>query len=321
MKKGIYIYPFIFGLLYLGLGFAYRFDKMAICYGLFLFVAVGVICGIVNAYRERENRNRLLALMNDPGNIALYPEPRDITEKMYTDALKTLARLNNDLTLKAGEFDREKLDYYTMWVHQIKTPIAAAKLIMENSEFEDKGKLKMELFEIEQYVEMVLTSVRLFNAENDYVFNNVNVVDVVKGAVRKYAYVFIVKKLKMDLKDFELTAVGDEKWLSFVIEQILSNALKYTKEGGVTIYKRGESTLVIEDTGIGIREEDIPRVTQKGFTGFNGRLDKKATGIGLYLCDTILKRMNHSLTIESTVGVGTRVCIDLGTEKPQKYMD
>jgi len=123
-----------------------------------------------------------------------------------------------------------------------------------------------------------------------------------------------MKKISLDLQEMDTLVVTDEKWLVFVLKQILSNALKYTPAGRkISIYMdiNFVKTLVIEDTGIGISAEDLPRIMERGFTGYNGRMDKKATGIGLYLTRQILDRLNHEITIESVSGQGTKVYINL----------
>ena len=199
-------------------------------------------------------------------------------------------------------------DYYTLWAHQIKTPIAAMRLLLQE---ESRPELEGELLKIEQYVEMVLGYLRLGSDSTDYVFRECGLDALVRQSVRKYARLFILKKISLDFQETGRTVLTDEKWLSFVVEQLLSNAVKYTPEGGlVRVYGDGE-TLVIADSGIGIRPEDLPRVFEKGFTGFNGREDKKSTGIGLYLCRQVLDRLNHRISITSRLGQGTLVRLDL----------
>ena len=168
---------------------------------------------------------------------------------------------------------------------------------------------------IEQYVEMVLGYLRLGSSSTDYVFRDCELDGLLRQSVRKYARLFILKRISLDLQETGKTVLTDEKWLCFVIEQLLSNAVKYTPEGGrVRIYGDGD-TLVIADSGIGIRPEDLPRVFEKGFTGFNGREDKKSTGIGLYLCRQVLDRLNHDISIASRPGRGTLVRLDLSRER------
>ena len=136
---------------------------------------------------------------------------------------------------------------------------------------------------------------------------------LIREQIHKFARIFIGKKLSLEYQEVSETVLTDEKWLGFVIEQLLSNALKYTHEGSITIGME-EGRLTITDTGIGIRAEDLPRVCEKGYTGYNGHANQKSTGIGLYLCSTILKKLGHSFTITSQEGTGTRVMIGFPEE-------
>lgn len=212
---------------------------------------------------------------------------------------------------------QEMTDYYSMWVHQVKTPIAALRILLQAQEQEEDEhfqtslrEMKMEIFKIEQYVEMVLTYLRMETMSSDLVFAYCSLDHMVRQAVRKYSQMFILKKIKLNYTSDESRVLTDEKWMVFVLEQILSNALKYTKGGSVSIYRKDDE-LVIEDTGIGIYPEDLPRVFERGFTGYNGRGDKKSTGIGLYLCKLITEKLSHTLRIESTPGEGTKVYVGL----------
>ena len=208
---------------------------------------------------------------------------------------------------------RETEDYFTLWAHQIKTPIAAMRLILQTRPENSAGELSQELFRVEQYVEMVLNYLRLDSDSTDFVFRTCDLDGIIRQCVRKYAKQFIRKKISLEYEGTDVQVLTDEKWLCFVIEQLLSNALKYTNTGSIRIFTQGE-TLVIEDTGIGIAPEDLPRVFEKGYTGYNGRTDKKATGIGLYLCKRILQKLGHEISISSVVGQGTSVSIDLSRE-------
>lgn len=205
----------------------------------------------------------------------------------------------------------DMIDYYTMWAHQIKTPIAAMHLLIQDDGSEYEHELKQELFKIEQYVQMVLQYLRLESDYTDFVIRKLELDSVIKQSVKKFAGQFIRKKLSLVYEETGETVLSDEKWLSFVIEQLLSNALKYTVKGKISIYMEKDKTLVIEDTGIGISIEDLPRVFEKGFTGYNGRTDKKSTGIGLCLCKRICEKLGHRIWIESVSGEGTKVKIRL----------
>ena len=176
----------------------------------------------------------------------------------------------------------------------------------------------MELFKTEQYVEMVLSYLRMEDMSSDLSLNWYETDQIVRQAVRKYSQLFILQRILLDYRKCEGRVLTDEKWMLFVLEQLLSNALKYTNKGSISIYMDPlkEGVLIIEDTGIGIQAEDLPRIFEKGFTGYNGRKDKKSTGIGLYLCKSICTKLNHGLTVESEVGKGTKVKLDL-YRKPQ----
>ncbi len=209
---------------------------------------------------------------------------------------------------------QDTVDYYTTWVHQIKTPIAAMGLILQQEDTEDSRRLSGELQRIEQYVDMVLTYLRLGSGDTDYVFAKVDLDKLLRGCIRKYAGQFIRRHLTLDYQSMDCQVLTDEKWLAFVVEQVLSNALKYTREGSVSIYLEPPCILCIRDTGIGIAPEDLPRIFEKGYTGYNGRSDKKATGLGLYLCRQICDRLKSTITAQSVPGEGTTIRIGLGRE-------
>lgn len=241
-------------------------------------------------------------------SIDRLPEPRPGVEREYDRLLRELWRGKSLLDAEYSASKREAEDYYAMWAHQIKTPIAAMRLLLQGGDVPDKSAISAELFRIEQYVEMVLSYQRLGSDTVDLVLRRVELDGVVRGCVRKYAALFILKKLPVELSETGLTVLTDEKWLSFVIEQLLSNALKYTRAGGIRLYAKGRS-LVIEDSGTGIAAEDLPRLGERGFTGYNGRDEKGSTGLGLYLCRRICGKLGHSLRFESEPGKGTRAII------------
>ena len=203
------------------------------------------------------------------------------------------------------------LDYYTLWVHQIKTPIAATRLLVaEVSERELKRQLEQEIFKIDSYTNLVLQYLRLESFHDDLVLKKENIEDLVKEVIRKYAIFFIQKGLSVNLHDLDRSIVTDKKWLLVVIEQILSNSLKYTNEGGIEIYMDGQE-LCIKDTGIGIKNSDQLRVFERGFSGYNGRMTQQSSGLGLYLTQKISQELGHQIQIESELGQGTTVRIKL----------
>ncbi len=240
---------------------------------------------------------------------------RGIEDKDYQEIIRFICEEHNNYRTSTNRRYADMTDYYTVWVHQIKTPIASMRLTLQNEDTPLSRKLSGDLFRVEQYVEMVLTFLRLDSESTDYVIQEYDLDVIVKQAVRKFAGEFIGRKLSLIYESLNTTVITDEKWLSFVIEQILSNALKYTPSGSITITLEPEKKLCIRDTGIGIAKEDLPRIFENGYTGHNGRADKKASGIGLYLCKRICANLGHQIKAESVIGEGTAVILDLASAK------
>ena len=207
------------------------------------------------------------------------------------------------------------MDYYTLWAHQIKTPIASMSLRLQEEDTAQSRALLSDLGRIERYVSMVLTYLRLEGSSTDYVIRKTDLDSVLRPVFKQFAGEFISRKLKLDYTPVNVNVLTDEKWLSFVVEQLLSNALKYTPKGSVSVYLEEPSVLCIRDTGIGIAPEDLPRVFERSYTGLTGRADKRASGLGLSLCKRVCDNLGHGITIESVPGQGTTVRVDLGTRK------
>jgi signal transduction histidine kinase len=286
-----------------------------ILYSILLCSYIAIIFFIVDflvfrkQYKMLKNAEKTIMVQLDQ-----LPAPKNAIEQKYQELLRILYENKNELAVQAANKQKGLVDYFTQWTHQIKTPIAAMRLLLQSEQEEQLAELELELIKIEQYVEFVLQYLRLENMSNDLFFRKYELDDVIKQAIRKNAKMFIRKKISLNYSELNCSVLTDEKWLLFVIDQILSNALKYTKEGQISIYSKNKR-LIIEDTGIGIQSEDLPRVFEKGFTGFNGRAFKQSTGIGLYLCKQILTKLSHDITIESEVGKGTKVIIDLETRE------
>lgn len=277
---------------------------------LYLFI---ILIYFFKDYRKYKNHHRNLEYLKE--NLDFLDDfPQDIylEEKTYQEIIQQLHKKAFQLSKDNQKKYNEMIDYYTKWVHQIKTPIAGLKLIIQN-DYPDE-KMLVELLKIEQYVNMALQYVRLDHIHHDLSFQKVSLDDLVSQEIKKQSLFFFQKNLKVDYQIQDQQILTDEKWSSFVIEQVLSNALKYTKEGSITFYNEGEK-LYIKDSGIGIKESDLPRVFERGFTGFQGRNDKKASGLGLYLCKNIFDQLGHLISIESKVGQGTTVCLDFSKKE------
>lgn len=268
---------------------------------------------------KRHHEELLEAERKAPAELFGLPEAKTAVEEDYRRILEKVYEAKVETESAGREFRREMMDYYGMWVHQIKTPIAALRVLLQSDEgFALNREMRQELFKIEQYVEMALAYLRTSDGASDFVFARYELDGIIRQAVKKYSQMFILQDVKLNYEPVKRNVVTDEKWLAFVIEQLLSNALKYIhsqkEKGSISIYMEGER-LVIEDTGIGIWAEDLPRVFEKGFTGYNGRENKKSTGIGLYLCKTVTDKLGHGIWLESEVGRGTKAYIDFGHEE------
>ena len=297
----------------LAAGFAlYGLPLAAVAYPALLSLLLCLAAAVWD-YTRTLRRHRKLSELQTAANAQLMdlPEPASIGEADCMAAIAALRRAASERETADAARYREMVDYYTAWVHQIKTPIAAMRLTLQPDDTPNARRLMSQLLRIEQYVDMVLMYLRLDEGTSDYVIRACDLDGIIRQSLRKFAGEFIDRRLTLHYEPLHLSVVTDEKWLGFVVEQVLSNALKYTPAGGrIRIYGDGE-TLVIADSGIGIRPEDLPRVFEKGFTGYNGREDKKSTGIGLYLCRRVMDRLNHGISIVSRPGQGTLVRLDL----------
>lgn len=307
-----------------------------------VFWLITGICACLNGfyrYRKKVEQLELIAAAPDI-NLSQMDSPVGQDERFQQEIMQQLNQMRIDVENASQKSSEDMTDYYTMWAHQIKTPIFALRLLLQESTEENKEKLS-ELFKIEQYVEMVLGYLRTEDMSSDLKLSRCSLDRIIRDQIHKYAGIFVSKKLTLTYESISQDVLTDEKWLGFVIGQILSNALKYTRTGGIRIYlekklsldtddvsisignddcnKVENLTLVIEDTGIGIRAEDIPRIFEKGYTGVNGRDDNRATGIGLYLSNKIMRKLGHRLYITSTEGKGTKVFLEFSVEDLNMY--
>ena len=213
--------------------------------------------------------------------------------------------LRNDFLAK----EKELQEYFLIWIHQIKTPITAGKLICDGDiENENIKNIKKELIYIEDYTNMALSYLKMANHNTDMDISLVNLDDIINPLIKKYAILFISNNIKLEYKKLNVKVITDSKWCMVVIEQLLSNAIKYTKNGTVSIsFNEKENYLEIKDNGIGIKDSDLPKIFDKGYSGFNGRQNQKSTGIGLFLVKQILDKLGQKVKLESKLGEGTSV--------------
>lgn len=281
-------------------------------YAALLCAVGGVVCALPGylQYRRRYKAAEL-ALQGLPEAVDRLRAPSGAVEEAYDAALRRLCAM-----LAKSETDRqrqriESADYFTMWIHQIKTPIAAMQLILREQDDARSRELLAELFRIDQYAEMALTYARLESPTTDLVLRRCAVEPIVRSVVRQYAGQFVRRHVALRCEIEPVCALTDEKWLAFILGQLLSNAVKYTENGTVTVRVTKELVLSVSDTGIGIAPEDLPRIFEKGFTGYNGRAGRKSTGLGMYLSRCAAEKLGHRISVQSAPGQGTTVSVDL----------
>ncbi len=307
--RNIALILLIFLGIFAGIFTLYDIGTEIILYAFLLCTTIGSAIISINFIRFRK---RYLLLKNIYENLPLktdmIPAPDNPIDEVLNEIIDKLSKISIDNITNLKSNQQDSINYFTVWVHQIKTPISAMQMILQSEDTENNRILLSELFRIEQYAEMALYYLRLGSDSTDFVIGKFSLDKIVKQAIRRYAPQFIAKKIKLIYSPVNAEVLTDEKWLLFIIEQLLSNAIKYTIKGSVTI-KYANST------GTGIPLEDLPRIFEKGYTGFGGRLDRKSTGLGLYLCKRTADNLGHHLSVSSEVGKGSAFRIDLSYKK------
>lgn len=288
-------------------------------------------CRTLEMVEKGFEQSRELAL-SELGVWLTEDESSETMEQQFIRLLVMVDEAGRRERSNQEEKESERMDYFLMWIHQVKTPIAALRLLLEEAgDCRNNFRMREELFKIEQYAEMALTIQRLDSMASDLDLQEYELVPLLRQAVRKYSVLFINKGLQVEVPEDGGKVLTDEKWFSFCLEQILSNSIKYTETGKITMkiseshaadcsvpdffpeesgktFRKGEYVILgIEDTGMRIRPEDLPRIFDRGFTGYNGRVDKRATGIGLYLCKRICRQLGIRIAAESRIGEGTKM--------------
>lgn len=279
----------------------YNCPDEPVLYGSLLCMALFAGAFVYGYFRFRSKAQVLSQIAKSiPLDLEKLPLPQDNNEAALQQMIHELNRMRMEAEEARMTSYREMADYYTMWEN--KTALA-------------------EVFRVEEYVEMVLGYLRSEDMSSDMKFSECDLDKIIREQIHKYASVFIGKKLQLDYERTQEKVLTDPKWLGFVIGQCISNALKYTKTGEIRIYlsESRPHTLVIEDTGAGISAEDLPRIFEKGFTGYNGRTETRSSGIGLYLSRKIMKRLDHGISVESEPGKGTRVYLSLGRRRAEVF--
>lgn len=307
----LFLLQFVVLLLVLGL---YGLSLTPALYATLILCVLILLVGLLD-YRRYAKSIRTLEQIKNQASLHLeeLPQVSDAQKALYGDIINLLERRCQKLAQEAKKREEATAQYYIIWSHQAKTPLAAMRLLLQEEE-RDYSALQQELFKAEQYVDMALQYQRLSTLSTDLVLRSCSVEELVKQAVKEVASLFIHKKIKLELGSLEGSILTDKKWMLFVLEQLLTNAVKYTPTGSVTICCQ-QSTLFIKDTGMGISPEDLPRIFEWGYTGYNGHGENRSTGIGLSLCKKTLSMLGHSISIRSQLGVGTTVALDLSRKE------
>ena len=241
-------------------------------------------------------------------------EPNFMVGENINDILKELSRDMHEQVKHYRNIQEEYREYIEMWVHEIKTPIASSKLLIENNTNEVTRKIDTQMDRIENYVEQVLYYSRSDEVGKDYIIKKVGLSKLVKDVIKRNQRDFISKRISLQLGDLDEIIYSDTKWVEFILNQIIGHAIKYSKgkDDKIEIYLKKISSaviLTIKDHGVGIIERDLNRVFEKGFTGENGRKFGKSTGIGLYLCKKLTDKLGLGLQVQSEENVGTEISI------------
>ncbi|MEA4927465.1 MAG: sensor histidine kinase [Candidatus Limiplasma sp.] len=299
-----------------------RFQELT--YTLLLVGAAVGILGVRSFIRYAARQLALWeALRNPPPDEAALPAAETEPERCYRALAAHYLAARTDDAQAAADAERERLDYFTLWVHQIKTPIAALDLMAQSDEPVDRELLRQQVFRISQYADAALGYQRLQSLHNDLALTEVPLYPLCCSLVKKLRPLFTYRHIRLNMAPFAGAALSDPKWLGMAITQALTNALKYAPVGGeITVALREPLVLEVRDNGRGIPAEDLPRVFSCGFTGSLGRQARegdKSTGIGLYLCKQACDKLGHRVTLASPPGGGVTVTFDLRREQYENF--
>lgn len=300
-----------------GLLYIFNVNKFLMMYLLFIGIILEIIYlgqQYMKKFRYYKIMESKLEMLDQKNMISEMLERPDFFEgELIYDIIRVCNKSMNDEILKYKTEASGYREYIEMWIHEVKTPLAAAKLILENHPTEITDAMNEEMRQINYYLEQALYYARSNSVEKDYIVKELNLKDIVQNSVRSNAKILISNKIKIEMQNLDQTIFSDEKWISFILNQIISNAVKYRKEDAEISFDAEQTDnqilLKIKDNGIGISTKDLPRVTEKGYTGTTGRNYQKSTGMGLYLCKKLCDKLQLSFKIESREEEYTAVMI------------
>jgi len=254
----------------------------------------------------------------------LINEPTFVDGKILYNIIKDTNKSMNDEIFKIKRGTVEYREYIELWVHEIKTPIASCKLLLANNESEVTKSVDEEIEKVEDYIEQALFYARSNNLEKDYIIRELNIRQCINSAIKRNSNILIKKKIKIELSNIDKIVYSDSKWIEFILHQIISNCIKYMDKNECVIRMycedRGENIVLrICDNGIGMSEKCVKKAFEKGYTGENGRLYSKSTGIGLYLCKKLCEKLGLWIKLSSKKDEGTIVSITFPINKMMKF--
>ncbi len=302
----------LFGLIFAAVFALYGLPLEPVWYASCLCALVGLTAVAIHFAACRKRHLIRLQVLKEPVlMLDCLPQPESLLQQDDRAIMEALLTKLNHTQTRLQQTRQDSQDYFSSWVHQIKTPLSVLRLNLQSEDSEGHRAMLNELFSIEQYVDMALGYARLSNPTKDLVLREIRLDEVIRSVIREFAPLMIRKRIALRYAGCDETALSDGRWLRFMLEQVMSNAVKYTTKGSIEISVAAGPKVIIADSGIGIAPEDVPRVFEKGYTGYNGRSKQKSTGLGLYLCRQTADMLGHKVSLHSQVGTGTTVTFDL----------
>ncbi len=298
---------------------AYNIGIIAQIYIAIIIILVVSISIFVEYKNKQHFYNQLKTNMDELNEKYLISEiiktPNFIEGKILKETIQDTGKSMLENVNHYKNIQEEYKEYIELWIHEVKIPIAASKMIIENNKNSVTKSIDEELDKVENYIEQALFYARSNAVEKDYIINKTNLKEIVNSSILKNKSTLLNEKVAIELKDIEQEVYTDSKWATFIINQIIQNAIKYSKKENkkIEIYsktKNDKVILYIKDNGIGIKKGEITRVFERGFTGDNGRIiGQKSTGIGLYLCKKLCDKLGLGIELNSEKNIGTEVRI------------
>ena len=296
---------------------AYNVGMFIKIYIPLIIMGLYMISIIIEYFKRKKFYNNLLNMLEELDEKYLITEiiktPNFLEGQIFKNSLEQIDKSMLENVNKYKYMTEDYKEYIELWIHEIKIPISASKMVIENNKNAITKSIDEELDKVENYIEQALFYARSNTVEKDYYIRKVFLKEIVNESIKKNKSSLIQEKISIDIHDLEIEVNTDNKWIVFILNQIIQNSIKYRKKENsvIEIYaNQGKENVIlyIKDNGIGIKQGEITRVFEKGFTGTNGRLsNKKSTGIGLYLCKKLCNKLGIGIELNSVQNEGTEV--------------